>query len=732
MHRKALLFLALLLFLLSHTCQAGDPILLFSRTTPKSRQNVTLTNHNPRLKLTTEGDQFLRSLAPGFAIISIIGPTRTGKSLLMNNLLRAFREAEWQNSTDGGAHPPSGMMEIDIAKDVPFPVGKGVTSKTHGLWIWPTPLDVNGVATYFVDSEGLHGVESVQTQSYEVELFVTACMISSDMYVCLKVCLRTTWSHRLLLYSLYNTWYPVDADDVKNLKSLAGNYFIIISFDEPSHTDHKPLASAFSRLFMIDAAATASSNTDPIPDNLSPPNLHWTVQNFNKHNLIAQKWTAAEFLDQLIRKDTMMEDANVDVRFLKRQFRTLEMVPMARPLDDDAALAGLKGAIRWDEWKGDYAADLSLLLANVTAELRPKQLKSNPISGAVLADLLKSWSDTAPIEIPERTNWDHAVNMKMEHEGTRLLALFDRQASHFLPPDPKNVSYRQFGKTIDDLANATVEVMRNSVSSVGQEPDGSSALALLEKELVRKSAQYVRRYHEWARSHVEWLGDSVNADIVTELGALLDRPEELCKKRRFTSFLEADIDVLVARRIEEGVGAARKFLPTLEESRQLVVKGTYSPDDPTDASPVDIIHGLKRQILLKHKQCPSPLTPIFHALHHILVNYYPVIGVLAGILLLRSAYTNRATLLRAADQAMHAIISYVVPPVLGSYGIYLLTQKFILERSDKELQFLPWKDLELAVEAVGEVVRGSAAVLLTVFGAIGVVWVVGWWRSLWR
>ena len=164
MFQKTLLFLFLLLSVLSYNCNANEPILLFSRRNPKIIQNGTLTSRNPRLKLTNEGEQFLRSLAPAFAIVSIVGPTRTGKSFLLNNLLRAFREAEWQNSTDGGAHPLSGMMEIDIAKDVPFTVGKGVTSQTHGLWIWPTPLVVNGVTTYFVDSEGLHGVESVQVR----------------------------------------------------------------------------------------------------------------------------------------------------------------------------------------------------------------------------------------------------------------------------------------------------------------------------------------------------------------------------------------------------------------------------------------------------------------------------------------------------------------------------------------------------------------------------------------
>ena len=67
-------------------------------------------------------------------------------------------------------------------------------------------------------------IRSRQTQSYEVELFVTACMISSDVYVYL------VWDHQrqsafINRYcgSLYNTWYPVDADDVKTLKTLAGN-----------------------------------------------------------------------------------------------------------------------------------------------------------------------------------------------------------------------------------------------------------------------------------------------------------------------------------------------------------------------------------------------------------------------------------------------------------------------------------------------------------------------------
>ena len=121
-----------------------------------------------QLELTDEGIGILQNLTAPFAIISAVGPTRTGKSSLLG---RAFL-----NSPDF------------------FEVGTGVHSHTTGIWMTNKPVSVKikgvgHVQVIVVDTEGFHGVQERTSRTYENNLFALSYLLSSVL--------------------IYNSAYPV-------------------------------------------------------------------------------------------------------------------------------------------------------------------------------------------------------------------------------------------------------------------------------------------------------------------------------------------------------------------------------------------------------------------------------------------------------------------------------------------------------------------------------------------
>ncbi|KAI8817012.1 guanylate-binding protein [Fimicolochytrium jonesii] len=670
--------LALLLVGFSSFALATDPILLFGR-------NVTQKgSHDPHLSLTPKGETFLRSLPSDFAIISVVGPTRTGKSLLMNNFVRAHQTALSSYSND---RPSFGN------DNKPFVVSKGVTSATQGLWIWPEPIRLNGKDTYLVDVEGLHGVESVQSSAYEVELFIAACMISSNV--------------------LYNTWYPVHAEDVRTLKRLA----------------------AFSRLFMMDAAAATETITDPIPDDLSPPNLHWTIQNFNKYSLQLQGWTPAEFLDQIIRKDSLLKDANVDYKFVKQQFGSLKMMPISRPLDDDAKMAGMNGAVSWNDWNKEYRNDILSLVSSVASNHDSKRLNSAPIAGSVLADLIKRWFENAPIQIPERTSWDSAVELKLDHERKHLLEIFDRQVSQLLPPDPRTITYDAFIDNLDSKVKKISEAMRISAARVGQEPEQSAGVVLLGKQLADKKSLYIERYVDWARSHVATLGRPATTVIIRSLRTLLASDEDLCMMSK--SALRKEMDTLVESALAPALETARRILPRSDDPRSLILNVKYNREatskEVRDATSGAIIENLRRRISHRRAQCPSPLEPLYDFIRTHYGKLLATGAAIASALFLhhdskRNYRQCRNALIWLKVEARVAVLwlrprirrafDVLTTSIVGVYLLYFAVQYWILGRTVGEMYLLIWRDQRI-VDFMGGLL--VAVVCLGLLAVVGVV-----------
>lgn len=131
-----------------------------------------------QLQVEQEGLAVLQSQRSPFAIVSAVGPTRTGKSTILG---RAFLRG--------------------VAENV-FKIGDGVTSYTGGVWITNKPILVTGsdgrpLRVLLIDTEGFNGVGGVTSRAYESNLFGIIQLISSRV--------------------IFNSMFPVDASTVQQL-----------------------------------------------------------------------------------------------------------------------------------------------------------------------------------------------------------------------------------------------------------------------------------------------------------------------------------------------------------------------------------------------------------------------------------------------------------------------------------------------------------------------------------
>nr|CAB3497867.1 unnamed protein product [Digitaria exilis] len=109
-----------------------------------------------KLRLSEQGLEAIRRIENPIAIVGVIGPYRSGKSFLLNQLL-------------------------SLSCDKGFGVGHMRDTKTKGVWIWGTPveMDVDGskVSVLYLDTEGFESVG--KSNVYDDRIFALATVLSS-------------------------------------------------------------------------------------------------------------------------------------------------------------------------------------------------------------------------------------------------------------------------------------------------------------------------------------------------------------------------------------------------------------------------------------------------------------------------------------------------------------------------------------------------------------------------
>lgn len=127
-----------------------------------------------KLRLSREGLEAIEKITNPIAAVAVIGPYRSGKSFLLNQLLSL-------SCYEG------------------FGVGHMRDTKTKGIWVWGTPidLDINGVKTsvFYLDTEGFESIG--KSNVYDDRIFALATVLSSVLIYNLPETIREADISRL-------------------------------------------------------------------------------------------------------------------------------------------------------------------------------------------------------------------------------------------------------------------------------------------------------------------------------------------------------------------------------------------------------------------------------------------------------------------------------------------------------------------------------------------------------
>ncbi|KAL8100730.1 hypothetical protein AgCh_032839 [Apium graveolens] len=127
-----------------------------------------------KLRLARAGLEAIERITTPVAAVSVIGPYRSGKSFLLNQLL-------------------------SLSCDEGFGVGHMRDTKTKGIWVWGTPIElvVNGVKTsvFYLDTEGFESIG--KSNVYDDRIFALSTILSSVLVYNLPEMIREADISRL-------------------------------------------------------------------------------------------------------------------------------------------------------------------------------------------------------------------------------------------------------------------------------------------------------------------------------------------------------------------------------------------------------------------------------------------------------------------------------------------------------------------------------------------------------
>ncbi|XP_072005385.1 RING finger protein 112-like isoform X2 [Engystomops pustulosus] len=151
-------------------------------------------------------------------LISVIGERRTGKSFLLNYLMKALHSQETAGRFDLGA-------EDEILEG--FPWKPGTEKVTNGIWIWSKPfiLERNRqkVAVFLLDTEG--SMDMKGERNANINMCMLTLILSSHLVLNVNSNIKETDVDYLEIYC-----NGIDIDQLQNLKSFD---FLIRNWYDP-------------------------------------------------------------------------------------------------------------------------------------------------------------------------------------------------------------------------------------------------------------------------------------------------------------------------------------------------------------------------------------------------------------------------------------------------------------------------------------------------------------------
>ncbi|KAE9034188.1 hypothetical protein PR003_g8536 [Phytophthora rubi] len=291
-------------------------------------------------RVNPEACAVLEKVKTRLVVVAVAGLYRTGKSFLLNLLVRHAQGQRSSSSSRSNINPAG------------FAVGGTVNACTKGIWMWgePVPLD-DDTSVLFLDTEGLGSVDREQT--HDTRIFALALLLASSF--------------------VYNSRGVIDGNAIEDL-SLVVNLSKHIQTSSASSSSSKDAADRLHEFF---------------------PSFLWVVRDFTLQLLDNGKpISSKQYLENALQPTGGYSDDAVEkdqIRALLSDFfRQRDCVTLVRPVDDEQKLRNLP-KVPYEELRDEFRSSFESLRKRLFGKAKPKTMFGKPLNGAMFVNLAGSY-----------------------------------------------------------------------------------------------------------------------------------------------------------------------------------------------------------------------------------------------------------------------------------------------------------------------------------------------------
>ncbi|GMF18316.1 unnamed protein product [Phytophthora fragariaefolia] len=300
-----------------------------------------LVDDDGGFRVSPEACAVLEKVKTRLVVVAVAGLYRTGKSFLLNLLVRHAQ------GVDPGASAGGGSDEAGAG----FAVGGTVNACTKGIWMWgrPIPLD-DDTSVLFLDTEGLGSVDREQT--HDTRIFALALLLASNF--------------------VYNSRGVIDGNAIEDLS-------LVVNLSKHIQTSS--------------ASKDAAGNADRLHEFF--PSFMWVVRDFTLRLLDNGKpISSKQYLENALQPTGGYSDDAVEkdqIRALLSEFfRQRDCVTLVRPVDDEQQLRNLP-QVPYDELRDEFRSSFETLRKRLFGKAKPKTMFGKPLNGAMFVNLAGSY-----------------------------------------------------------------------------------------------------------------------------------------------------------------------------------------------------------------------------------------------------------------------------------------------------------------------------------------------------
>lgn len=318
-------------------------------------------------------------------VIAVAGLYRTGKSFLLNLLVRHARGIDI-----------SGVASDTMADAPGFAVGGTVNACTKGIWMWGEPIVMDDGTSYlFLDTEGLGSVDREQT--HDTRIFALALLLATNF--------------------IYNSRGVIDGNAIEDLS-------LVVNLSKHIQT------------------SSASGSKDASGADLHEffPSFMWVVRDFTlqlQDN--GKRISSKQYLENALKPQGGYSDDAVSkdqIRSLLADFfRQRDCITLVRPVDDEQKLRTLP-TVPYSDLRDEFRAMFETLRKRLFDKAKPKMLFGKALNGAMYTNLVSSYvealnSGKAPVI---SSAWSRVVQAQCDDALADAIELYKKELSSRIRP----------------------------------------------------------------------------------------------------------------------------------------------------------------------------------------------------------------------------------------------------------------------------------------------------------